>query len=537
MASLCKQVRDGNVTRLIQFGKPRKTLHLGDVSLKQGRIICGHVDELITAHQTKTTPPPLTAGWLGEISDDLHKKLVKHKLAKPRIGANAVLLGAFIDAYIAKRTDLKADSITNLKQAKKKMVGFFGAMRDITTITRGDMQDYQRHLTLMLSEASASRLFKRARQFLEDADSFNLIDGNPAKGIKAGSQENTERLYHVPEDAVMAMMDIAPDADWQLLLALARFGGLRIPSETNALKWSDINFKGGKFTVRSTKTARYKLKGVRDVPIFPELLPHLLAARQRRDTGETRAMPRLRHRNLRKRVNDLRKLAGLEAWPRLFQNMRASRQTDLVNQGWSEHTVCYWLGNSEKIARKHYLMVTDNDYQKARGVAHGTMAATEAGNQGQGHQRNGALREHPLGHARGQKEVSAVRAGGGLGHLRPVQDIAVRPSLPIGTGAMGGASVETKSDLNAAQSAAHVDEMIRFPWDCELVRNPVGVTRQHSNPIKSGVSASRHRLISSKHALSAQRGTQRKAKSMRSAATLRRLLQPLALVPDGRGTL
>ena len=56
--------------------------------------------------------------------------------------------------------------------------------------------------------------------------------------------------------------------------------------------------------------------------------------------------------------------AGLSAWPRLFHNLRASRETELVREH-PIHVVCEWIGNSERIARRHYLQVTDADFEKA----------------------------------------------------------------------------------------------------------------------------------------------------------------------------
>ena len=47
--------------------------------------------------------------------------------------------------------------------------------------------------------------------------------------------------------------------------------------------------------------------------------------------------------------------AGIEPWSKLFHNMRASRQTELL----AEHPlpdVCAWLRNSQAVAMKHYAM-------------------------------------------------------------------------------------------------------------------------------------------------------------------------------------
>ena len=45
-------------------------------------------------------------------------------------------------------------------------------------------------------------------------------------------------------------------------------------------------------------------------------------------------------------------------------NCRASRQTELAKR-FPMHVVCAWIGNSQAVAAKHYLHVTDDDFQTA----------------------------------------------------------------------------------------------------------------------------------------------------------------------------
>ena len=51
-------------------------------------------------------------------------------------------------------------------------------------------------------------------------------------------------------------------------------------------------------------------------------------------------------------------------WPRVFHNLRASRQTELENV-FPTHVVCEWLGNTESVAREHYLRVTEDHFPTA----------------------------------------------------------------------------------------------------------------------------------------------------------------------------
>jgi integrase len=70
------------------------------------------------------------------------------------------------------------------------------------------------------------------------------------------------------------LLEVAPP-EWRCIIALARFAGLRCPSEVLSLRWSDIQFDTGKMTVTSPKTAHLPGKEYRVVPIFARLRPYL----------------------------------------------------------------------------------------------------------------------------------------------------------------------------------------------------------------------------------------------------------------------
>jgi len=73
------------------------------------------------------------------------------------------------------------------------------------------------------------------------------------------------------------VLETCPDAQWRLLFALSRYGGLRCPSEHLALRWADIDWENGRILVRSCKTEHHPGGDSRLIPLFPELEPYLLA--------------------------------------------------------------------------------------------------------------------------------------------------------------------------------------------------------------------------------------------------------------------
>ena len=161
------------------------------------------------------------------------------------------------------------------------------------------------------------------------------------------------------------VIDACPDVEWRLIVALARFAGLRCPSEVLRLTWNDVHWDIDRFTVHASKTEHHAHGGVRQVPIFPKLRPFLQDAFDAAEPGEPRVITRYRAgSNLQPQLVRLIKRAGLVPWPRAFNNLRSSLITDLAAVH-SLHVVTDWVGNSPEIARLHYTQVTEADYAKA----------------------------------------------------------------------------------------------------------------------------------------------------------------------------
>ena len=82
----------------------------------------------------------------------------------------------------------------------------------------------------------------------------------------------------------------AANPTYRLIIAMARFGGLRCPSELAGLCWSHFYWDEGKFLILSPKT-RKQGKPSRIAPIFRELLPFLLDAYEMAPEGQEKVFP------------------------------------------------------------------------------------------------------------------------------------------------------------------------------------------------------------------------------------------------------
>ena len=87
------------------------------------------------------------------------------------------------------------------------------------------------------------------------------------------------------------------------------------------------------------------------MPIFPELRPYLEKLFEQAKPGAEYVITRYRDPNVNLRTQMLKIIsrAGLKPWPKLFQNLRATRETELA-ETFPIHVVCAWIGNTPKVA-------------------------------------------------------------------------------------------------------------------------------------------------------------------------------------------
>jgi integrase len=199
-------------------------------------------------------------------------------------------------------------------------------------------------------------------------------------------------MHFVSREDAQKVLAACPDVQWKLLFALSRYGGLRCPSEHLMLRWADVDWEKNRMLVHSPKTERHDGGDCRFVPLFPELRPYLLDAFSQAEEGAEHVINRCRdsRTNLRTQMERIIKRAGVAPWPKLFHNLRSTRQTELTEK-FPSHVVCAWLGNSRAVAQDHYLQVTDAHFaaavsmpkhppeQAAQNAAHSTAVSTGNG--------------------------------------------------------------------------------------------------------------------------------------------------------------
>jgi integrase len=361
---------DKNGNRRIQFRAPdgkRKTIYLGKLPKRQAQTVKGYVERLIVAAVSGDSIDADTARWLKRITEELHNKLAGAGLVSKRQSAR---LQDFLDSYIKSRTDVKGSTATVYGHTRRCLVDYFGTDKPLHEITQGDADRWR--LWLATDQDLADNTVRRrcgiAKQFFKAAVRHRLIDQNPFADLVAAVRRNQKRYYFISREDAQRVIDACPDAQWRLLFAMARYGGLRIPSEALRLTWGDVDWERGRITVHSPKTEHHPGGESRQIPLFPELRPYLEEIFEQAEPGTEHVVTRYRDpsTNLRTQLQKIIRRAGVEPWPKLWQNLRSTRETELA-EIYPIHVVCDWIGNSQAVAAKHYLQVTDDHFAQATG--------------------------------------------------------------------------------------------------------------------------------------------------------------------------
>jgi integrase len=382
VASLAKD-RSGWRTLLVHpTTSKRVTIRYGQCAAKNAQTAHNMVERLAEAKVLGTPMDGPTAEWLKRIDGKLRDRLVAVGLVEARKTAR---LGDFRTEYIEtrrQRGDVTDSTIEVWGHTKRNLIAFFGEDRDIRTITAKDADDWAAWLKTSekLGENTIRKRSQFAKRFFRVAVKRKLIAEDPFASLVGTVVSVPERKFFIPRETVNALLNQCRGPEYRLLLVFARYMGVRIPSEIVPLTWGDVDWEGQRIVISSPKTKRHKGGDKRVCPIFPEILPFLREAWEAAPEGATWIFPSIRSKgkNLRTWLERAILKAGFTPWPRLWQNFRATRATELAD-AYPSHVAAVWLGHTERIADRHYRQVTGEHFSRATSEPTGVLPSFGAG--------------------------------------------------------------------------------------------------------------------------------------------------------------
>ena len=365
------------------------SIWLGKVPVNLAESFQRFVDRILNAQLMNVPIDAETSRWLAELSDKYYEKLVAKGFVPPRKKAGT--LGERIPELIKSRAaTVSPQTIEVWGQSEKSLYQYFGKDKRIDAITRIEAESFRSWLVSNgrfdgkggLKPATVWKRLQHVVAFFEMMVKDDEITKNPFDGLTMSPVVDTDRNEYIDEETIYKVMDVLPDAEWRLLVALWRFGGLRGSTEPLLLRWQDILWAQGKIVVHAKKTKRYEGKATRIIPIFPELLKPLEEAFELANEGAVyvieKHIPASMRDADRSKLDKVKanlgtifagyiKRAGLVPWGKIINNLRASMETDLLNGKYGTigiSTIADWLGHSPKVMLKHYGRVREDDFKQ-----------------------------------------------------------------------------------------------------------------------------------------------------------------------------
>ena len=351
---------------LINFRLNRvpKTLSLGSkYSRRQAEEILIYIEKIVNLIETGGVPDKKTLIWVESMPPDLRERFERAGLVEKSKKVTVKELWELFQKdweYGRKESTLRT-YIT----IKKRFLRYFDEDVDPNEIIKEDCVEWLNTLEMEYADASLAGCIQRCTTVFRWAVENGYVQRNPFIGIPRRSFVNPKKRQYIPIDWYKRLLDACPSQSWRTLLAFCRIGGLRNPSETQGIKWTDVNWAESVIKVTSPKTEHHRGKDSRNVPLFPELREEL--ERQFEDAkpgGIPYVIERDLFHNQRKKFEMIIFQAGLQQWPDLFQNLRRSRDNELSSQ-FPAYISAEWMGHSPAIARTYYLFATREDVAKA----------------------------------------------------------------------------------------------------------------------------------------------------------------------------
>ena len=245
MASISKR-QDGTREIYILNNGKRSRIQLGRMPKKDALSLLTKIEHIISKKLCRLSLDTDVAEWLGSLSSNepIFQRLVLLEVVEARaiepesLPNQSKTLQSIVDRFTDfKRPMIAESSLNKLVQCLDVLVECFGKDRDISKITLGDASEFESWgMKRGFSDAHQRTHNRYAKQLHSYAVDHAWIEDNPFRKLKSTSLSATTRHYVTPEDTV-SLLEACPGLQWKLLIGLARYAGLRVPSEAFAFRW------------------------------------------------------------------------------------------------------------------------------------------------------------------------------------------------------------------------------------------------------------------------------------------------------------
>lgn len=355
--------KDGKSFRLQVTGRDgkRRVLRLRSFGIKTKRIaddIRDDISALMRNRDFSCTPESDTLRRIAAYPPRFREFLCAAGLLPREVEQRT--LHQCLDAFLAvKSGQCKESSLRVLGRAAKHTKSFFPPNKALYEVAVSDVHDFNTWLrrqsgkqSTQMAEATVRKTCSVLCQMFRFAYANGWVRSNPVleSGVKRSAAENEDRVFYVGISDTMRLLAACQSREERLLVSLARFAALRIPSEIQELRWSDFEEDFRVVKIHAPKTGSQRI-----VPVMRELYEVLQEQCVPNDRSEFVFPCLRRYPSLSTAMRRIIRRSGVEDYPRALHNLRGSCVTDWVSRHKSIAEVAGWAGHSVQVMTRHYL--------------------------------------------------------------------------------------------------------------------------------------------------------------------------------------
>lgn len=380
MATLCRRTgkTPGYEIQFFDTSGRRITIYLGGrrYNERTANDLKRIVEELVFYRDNPSQLPKKSVlDRMSELPEGIQRKLAKAGLVE--IPPDHTVKELW-NTFMGQKTGIKESTMKTYETARERFFAFFKGTESLADLTPEMMRQWKNFLRTGavrtrtsqkgFAESTTAGTIVKTRAVFNWGVSSGWIEKSPLKGVECGSFVNQENDQEIEPDDYFRLLAACPCQEWRCIIALARIGGLRAPSEVMSLRWQDIRWSKGEFTARSPKTEHHEGKDRRIVPLFPALEVELrrlfeMLPNRNQEFVITR-YPNREETNLGTPFSKIVKKAGLDKIKRPFDNMRMCRSNE-IDFFYDPRCEVAWIGHSVETAKKHYLRAMKADFKRA----------------------------------------------------------------------------------------------------------------------------------------------------------------------------
>jgi len=358
-----EKLRSGKLAYLVDVAVPgigRKRIRLGSTTKRDASRFCMRIQSLEDTARLRSPVRREDEEWLRNLPHEQFEKIRRTGLLEhTTIPTHRMSLREWVDEWlniVLAQCEKRTHEL--YKQSSTLFLDYLDQDLGLLAIKREHAERWHTHLIESgIKTASVRRHIRQLKACFNAAIKRDIIMRNPFDRIESASVA-AKRSRIITDIEAEKVLNELPSIGYKLLFALARFAGLRSPSETMILTWDKVDLENNRLEVYAPKTHQTRM-----VPILPQLRA-LLDLAMVESNNMTGLLLNISYNNHARTIKDAATRAGVELWPKIFQTLRQSFSTTLCER-FPEHVVAAWAGHSPEIARRHYMTMRDEYFTEA----------------------------------------------------------------------------------------------------------------------------------------------------------------------------